>query len=92
MTSQIRLSFRFASVLRNTPKIQKVKWIICKFPSVVYTIIKANGITTVHAQLEMENVILKLTKQSCTPLILYTNKAFLIDTAQVFVSQEGFMQ
>ncbi len=56
------------------------------------TTINVNRITAVHTQLETEYMIFKLTKQSCTPLLLYTNKAFLIDTAQVFVSQEGFMQ
>lgn len=57
------------------------------------TTINVNRIATVHAQLETEYMIFKLTRQSCTPLLLlYTNKAFLIDTAQVFVSQEGFMQ
>lgn len=56
------------------------------------TIIKVKRITTVQAQLEMECMVFKLTKQSCTPLVLYTNKAFLIDTAQVFVCQESFMQ
>lgn len=65
---------------------------LCKFSSELNTTIKVNIITTVYAQLEMEYMIFKLTKQSCTPLILYTNKVFLIDTAQVFFSQEGFMQ
>lgn len=64
---------------------------LCKFPSELNITVIVNRTTAVHAQLEMEYMILKLTKQSCTPLI-YTNKAFLIDTAQVFVSQEGFMQ
>lgn len=31
-----------------------------------------------HAQMEMEYMIFKLTKESCTPL-RYTNKAFLIE-------------